>query len=204
MKLRTIVTLALVAAARPPAAAQKVDTAARAAIVKAQQAQAAKPSYRVVQRTKRGATGELISAELIYVAPDRYHMRDLDGILEAQVIRIGAEGWMRTKGYPWGTELVLSVRGLQWFRGPYALGSAGFTLVDAKALGAEEQPRGMTKTYEYTVRDDNETLRVKMWVLDATGLPIRYEGEHRMRTDTDGVRWDIAYDEPLKVDRPVK
>jgi len=201
LKVAVVLTVMLAAA---PAAAQKVDPAARAAIVKAQQAQAAKLSYRVVNQTTRGDNAETVKAELIYVAPDRYHSKDLDGVVRAQVIRIGDSGWMKFGNEAWQAELFASSRTMRWFRGPIAIDDKEYKLLEARRLGSDQQPGGKASAYEYVVAKDDETLRVKMWVLDATGLPIRFDGDHRMGKDKDLVRWDVVYDEPLKVEPPVK
>jgi hypothetical protein len=93
---------------------------------------------------------------------------------------------------------------MRWFRGPVEIGDAGYALLEARALGTEDMPRGRMRTYEYAVGRGDETLRVKVWVSEATDLPFHVEGHHQTGATKDRVRWDTVYDEPLKVDRPVK
>lgn len=189
-----------------PAAAhaQAIDPAARAAVIAAQQEQAARKAYRVVSQTTDLVHKHSASEMLAYVAPDRYHSMDLDGLVQLQVIRIGSKGWMRARSEPWQPEITDSASVLRWFRGPAAIDDAGHTLLEARALGEADLRGARTRMYEYALARDADRLRVKMWVAVATGLPVKFEADVKRGTSHDRVTWDIEYDDTIQIMPPVK
>jgi hypothetical protein len=173
---------------------------ARDSIASAQRAQAGKRSY-VVNSTLTLDTGVSANALLAYVAPDRYHSSDLDGPM-MQVIRIGERGWMRAGDDPWQPQIVDTAAALRRLRGPVAIDEAGYQLQSAQSLGPGNHPREPTALYEYVVTRDAETARVKMWVSNATGLPISYEAEVTNGTSREKATWHIQYDDTITVEPP--
>jgi hypothetical protein len=180
--------------------AQAGNAAARESIVKAQRAQASQRAY-VVNTTMTLETGVSANTMLSYVAPDRYHSMDLDGP-QMQVIRIGDRGWMRAKDDPWQPEIVNTANTLRRLRGPVAIDDAGYTVDSAQALGAGNHPREPTDLYEYVVKRDAETARVKMWVSKRSGLPISYEADVTNGTQREKSTWHVQYDDTIKIDPP--
>lgn len=180
--------------------AQGVDATARAAVQKAQDAQARQRAYRV-DETSRGR--ESTSSKLVYVAPDQYHHRETTSpTRNDEIIMIGRDGWLKSRGRAWEPaplDLTITLRAL---RSPPSIDAAGYRVTVTRALPPSELNGATTATYEYAVERDKETWRITMWVTTPGNLPVKYRAE----ADHDGRKsvqtWEIVYDDSLTVESP--
>jgi hypothetical protein len=187
-------------AARRPA--QVVDAVARAAILRAQRAQAAQPAFRagltmMAHERPGGAATEASNATFVYVAPDRYRFSETTIATVTEQVKIGSETWSRHTGQPWEPGMDSSIWRI--FRSPPSIDATGYRLTEARTLQPVELNGVRCARYQYAVTKDDETWRVTMWV--AANLPIKYRAATTFMGNGTWT-WEIVYDSALTVERP--
>ncbi len=199
-----VVASPLPAVAQPAAKrpAQTVDAAARAAILRARQAQAAQRAFRagLTMTTHELPSGtpvtEVESVRFVYVAPDRYRYLQTSGTQVTDMVKIGKETWSRNNGL-WEPGMDSSI--WRTFQSPPSIDAVGYRLTEARTLPPDELNGIRCARYQYALAKGDETWRVTMWV--AATLPIKY----RAATTVIGKgtwTWEIVYDNTLTVERP--
>lgn len=191
-------------AARRPA--QTVDAASRAAILRAQQAQAAQRAYSVgltmttTERPDGIAPVEMASSRLVHVAPDRYHHWETSGVFPHELVKIGTEIWSRNDARSWKPEMDASTWGV--LRSPPALDAPGYRVTEAIRSAPAEVNGIRCARYQYALAKGDETYRVTMWVSPTLNLPIKYTATGTL-VGKGLWTWEIVYDSALTVERPV-
>jgi hypothetical protein len=192
--------LAVAAQTRAEQPAEGVDAAARAAILKAQQAQARQRAYSVGLTTRQaGQTGV---GRLVYVAPDRYHYRDMLTVLLTEMVRVGKEDWSRNAGDAWTPSGLASSRMFREFQSPPRIDAEDYRVTEARTLPPAEVNGTTSATYQYVVARDDETWRVTMWVQPPLNLPVKYRASVERGGDRSTQTWEIVYDDTLTVPKP--
>lgn len=204
-----IAARALMAAAGPDPAmgqtratqpVQRVDAASRAAILTAQQAQARQRAYSVGLTTTTSTQTD--TGRLVFVAPDRYHYRDINTRLLTELVRVGKEDWHRDSGGSWQAGSLASTRMFREFQSPPGVDAEGYRVTEARTLPSVEVNGITSTTYQYVVAKDDETWNVTMWVSPPLNLPAKYRASLDRGGDRSTQHWEIVYDATLTVPNP--
>lgn len=187
------------AAAQSPAST--ITEQARAAIVKAQQAQGAATAYSVRFTMVDLADGGTSSGVLKFVAPDRYHfVSDQNG---DEAVRIGNEGFVRkAHAKTWETEPPELVRILENYRGPDRVGTQGVSAEGFAYVGETRAGAAEFDVYRYQAVRLGERHRIMVWIGRPDGLPRQYQDETDLGYSRTRRTWIVTYDPSLKILEP--
>ncbi len=157
--------LALPVTAAPTGPTFKGDPGAMAEVQAAFQKFAAARTWR-----SRMTSGDSTTTSA-FVAPDRFHMTVVRGNTTTEMFLIGGEMWTKSGGTCQKMPVAAPVRTPKEM---VEHGGADVTVTVAKG-GAETVEGTPTQTYLLTVESRGTTVREKLYVATASGLPRRLE-----------------------------
>lgn len=184
-----VVSLPLAGTAAPPTPTIKGDPQAVQELQAVFQRFLAARSWRARMTSGEGTT------TTAYVAPDRFQVIVGQGAQRAEMFIIGRQFWLR------GTEGCIRLPTALPFTNPREIierGEPGTTITVSR--GGPEAVEGIpTQTYLLVVESRGTTVREKMYVATATGLPRRVE----MQTDQGRMTIDYTdFNGPITINDP--
>lgn len=118
-----------------------------------------------------------------FVAPDRFHMimNQGGGSASSEFFVIGKEVWIKNAGgcgkMPAAINLPNPREGLQ---------QASDAVIQVTRGGAEAVEGTPTQTYNLVITSQGTTVRQKLYVATATGLPLAGRDDHEVRVERPG------------------
>jgi hypothetical protein len=175
------------------------DPQARQAVLSALRAQAAQPAFQIYSLIVAGV--QRAESRVEYQSPDRFHVRDDSG----EVVVIGRQA-LTLKDGAWvdaGAPALDLVAGLN---DPAGVDAVEQSMVAARLVGAAMFDNQPVKVYEYDTRRSAQgaemSMTAKLWVSDASGLPVKREAEISASDRTTTLMTLYTYDPAVTVEDP--